>query len=73
MNSPISMTCPYCGASEDSIFYDEVRDSFFEGLSKIYVRWNGACKNCGSRLEWRENYELVSISNMKVREEKAFK
>lgn len=73
MNSPISMACPCCGASEDSIFYDEVKDSFFEGLSGVYVLWHGTCRTCGSNLEWRENYELISITNMKVREEKAFK
>ena len=73
MNSPISMTCPCCGASKNSIFYDGMKESFFEGLSTVCVRWNGTCKTCGSHLEWRENYELVSITSMKVREEEAFK
>lgn len=58
--------CPYCGSMH--IEYDEMINDYYE-LSSYFAIWKGICSNCGKKLEWKEEYALERVFDMKVVEE----
>lgn len=66
METKYIVKCPVCGSPH--INYSDCVDEYYD-ISTHYMLWEGKCFQCGSKLEWREEYKLTNILDMKVIEE----
>lgn len=66
METKYIVKCPVCGSPH--IEYSDCVDEYYD-ISTHYIIWEGKCFQCGSKLEWKEEYKLANIVDMKVVEE----
>lgn len=66
METKYIVNCPVCGSPH--IEYNDCVDEYYD-VSTHYSIWEGKCLQCDSKLEWKEEYKLTNILDMKVVEE----